>query len=67
MANKFLDLAGLSHFKQKIVEYVERVIESLKQSISTTYSTKTELGKTDEVTQGIYEAFKQFNSENGIQ
>ena len=67
MANKFLDFAGLSHFKQKIVEYVERVIESLKQSISTTYSTKTELEQTDEVTQGIYEAFKQFNSENGIQ
>lgn len=67
MANKFLDLAGLSHFKQKMVEYVERVIESLKQSISTTYSTKTELEQTDEVTQGIYEAFKQFNSENGIQ
>nr|DAH90080.1 MAG TPA: hypothetical protein [Caudoviricetes sp.] len=67
MANKFLDLAGLTRFKQKMVEYIEGVIESLKQSISTTYSTKTELEETDEVTQGIYDAFKQFNSENGIQ
>ena len=67
MANKFLDLAGLTHFKQKMVEYIEGVIKSLKQSISTTYSTKTELEETDEVTQGIYDAFKQFNSENGIQ
>lgn len=67
MANKFLDLAGLTRFKQKMVEYIESVIESLKQSISTTYSTKTELEETDEVTQGIYDAFKQFNSENGIQ
>lgn len=67
MANKFLDLAGLTRFKQKMVEYIEGVIESLKQSISTTYSTKTELEETDEVTQGIYDAFKQFNSENGVQ
>lgn len=67
MANKFLDLAGLTRFKQKLVEYVEGVISNLTQTISSTYSTKSEMQQTDEVTQGIYDAFKQFNSENGIQ
>lgn len=67
MANKFLDLAGLTRFKQKLVEYVEGVISNLTQTISSTYSTKSEMQQTDEVTQGIYDAFKQFNSENWIQ
>lgn len=67
MAGKFLDFNGLSYFKNLMVEYITQAIEALATTIQSTYSTKTEVEEVDAELQGVLEAFKQFNTENGIQ
>lgn len=66
MANKFLDLVGLSHFKDLMVQFVTSAITALSTTVQETYSTKTEVSGVNDKSQGVLDAFAQFNSENEI-
>ena len=66
MANKFLDLVGLSHFKDLMVQFVTSAITALSTTVQETYSTKTEVSGVNDKAQGVLDVFAQFNSENEI-